>query len=60
MTRGVPLGAPAGAYVFNIFDGAHPTPLTGEAHFNFDVTVILAPIQKPHTSWRLIENGFIE
>jgi len=57
-SHGVPMSAPVGAYVFNAFVGTHPTPITDEAHFNFDVTVLGQATQKPETSWRLIENGF--
>jgi len=60
LTHGVPMSAPVGAYIFNAFVGTNPTPVTSEAHFNFDVTAFaFGPLTNhPATSWRLIENGF--
>ncbi len=58
LTHGVPAGAPLGVFVFNIFVGAYPTPLTSEAHFNFEVTAFNPATKNPETSWRLLENGF--
>jgi len=58
LTHGVPMSAPVGAYIFNAFVGTNPTPVTSEAHFNFDVTAFNPATQNPQTSWRLLENGF--
>jgi len=58
LTHGVPMTAPVGAYIFNAFVGTNPTPVTSEAHFNFDVTAFNPATLHPETSWRLLENGF--
>ena len=63
LSRGVPVSAPLGAYIFNDYVGAYSFPAlpfaVDEAHFNFDVVAPVAPLSVvPHTSWRLLENGF--
>jgi len=59
LTHGVPVSAPLGTYTLNAFTGSfHPTIVVSEAHANFNVTAPVAPMVNPHTSWRLIENGF--
>jgi len=58
LTHGLPMIAPVGAYVFNTYAGTYPTPVTSEAHFNFDVTAFNPATKSPQTSWRLLENGF--
>lgn len=58
LTHSVPASAPIGAYTFNSFLGAFPFITVSEAHVNFDVVGIVAPLKRPHRSWRLIENGF--
>jgi len=58
LTHGVPMSAPVGTYVFNAFVGTNPTPVTSEAHFNFDVTAFSPATKHPQRSWRLLENGF--
>jgi len=58
LTHGIPMSAPVGAYIFNAYVGTNPTPVTSEAHFNFDVTAFNPATQNPQTSWRLLENGF--
>jgi len=62
LTHGLPLFAPIGAYVFNVYDGIYPVSfrtVVDTDSFNFNVTAaVLAPGENLQNSWHLIENGF--
>ncbi|MFQ5427537.1 MAG: SBBP repeat-containing protein [Thermodesulfobacteriota bacterium] len=65
LTHGVPITTPLGTYVLNGYVGAYYFPeltvIVDEDHFNFDIVAPVAPLSaRPHTSWSLIENGFIK
>ncbi len=58
LTHGVPLSAPLGRYALNAYVGTHPTPITSEAHFPFNIWAFNPITQNPQTSWRILEKGF--
>jgi len=64
LTKGVPVSAPVGAYIFNSYVGAFAFPvlpaIVDVAHFNFNVTAFNPATKNPARRWTLIENGFIK